>query len=426
MSVRHVVLASVSAAFLAASAAVSAPSAATLSPSALLAQEAYRSLASGNAEAAVLVYGQAIESRELSPEALANALINRGLAFQHLDQHSAAIDDYTAALRLDAMSASLRAMTLYNRGLSQHKMNQPALAIEDYTSALFLDSSFAHAYLSRANLLRDSGQYLFALSDYEKAARFKHPDTARVYFGEALAYAALKRPVESKKSLDRALSANPSFAPALKHLAGLSGKPAGAPIASDPLATASIAGSDLVARKPDLPDPVAPAAELLPAEEMPKVIVAAVAPTRKLITDRVPEYSESDAPEPAPVAISAAEEEEKIVAIEAVPDEPATDEAPAAELPVETVEAAESDPVTGWTVQIASASSEDGAWSTWKKLQNRFKALAKEKPVVVKADLGSKGVFYRVRLTGFDDQDAAKDRCSSLKRKGVSCYISKA
>ena len=174
-----------------------------------------------------------------------------------------------------------------------------------------------------------------------------------------------------------------------------------------------------MARKPDLPDPVAPAAELLPAEEMPKVIVAAVAPTRKLITDRVPEYSECDSPEPAPVAISAAEEEEKIVAIEAVPDEPATDEAPA-----ESVEAAE--PVTGWTVQIASASSEDGAWSTWKKLQNRFKALAKEKPVVVKADLGSKGVFYRIRLTGFDDQDAAKDRCSSLKRKGVSCYISKA
>lgn len=426
MSVRHVVLASVSAAFLAASAAVSAPSAATLSPSALLAQEAYRSLASGNAEAAAVAYGQAIESRELAPEALANALINRGLAFQHLDQHAAAIDDYTAALRLDAMSAPLRAMTLYNRGLSQQKMNQPALAIEDFTSALFLDSSFAHAYLSRANLLRDSGQYLFALSDYEKAARFKHPDTARVYFGEALTYAALKRPVESKKSLDRALAANPAFAPALKHLAGLSGQPAGAPAASDPLTTASIAGSNLAARKPVLPDPVAPAAELLPAEEAPKVILAAVAPKRKLITDRVPEYIETEAPKPEPAAISAAEEEEKILAIEAVPDEPAAEEPVLAEPPVDTAEAPQSAALTGWTVQIASASSEDGAWSTWKKLQNRFKALAKEKPVVVKADLGAKGVFYRVRLTGFEDQDAAKDRCSSLKRKGVSCYISKA
>jgi cell division septation protein DedD len=81
--------------------------------------------------------------------------------------------------------------------------------------------------------------------------------------------------------------------------------------------------------------------------------------------------------------------------------------------------------ITGWAVQISSADSENGAWSTWKKLQSRHKVLKDKKPNVVKADLGSKGVFYRVRLGGFDEQATAKQACAKLKAGGVSCYISK-
>jgi cell division septation protein DedD len=81
---------------------------------------------------------------------------------------------------------------------------------------------------------------------------------------------------------------------------------------------------------------------------------------------------------------------------------------------------------SGWAVQISSADSENGAWSTWKKLQSRHKVLKDKKPNVVKADLGSKGVFYRVRLGGFDEQTAAKQACAKLKAGGVSCYVSKA
>ena len=410
MSVSRVVLASVSAAFLAASAAVSGPAAAT-TPDAnvLLAQEAYKSLASGDADAAISAYDKAIESRGLAPEVLANALLNRGLAYQQINRHEAAIDDYTAALRLDAMSAKLRAVALYNRGLSQHKLSQPAQAIEDFTSALFLDSEFAHAYLGRANTLRDSGQYLFALSDYEKAIRFKHPDAARVHYGEALTFEALRRPKEARQSLERALAANPKFAPAKQRLAAIAAGTLAKPPA-DPIVTGSIAsaGRELVARKTVLPQPIAPSPALLASNSPPKVIFASTAQRRKLITDRVP------AEETAPRA-----EVEKVIAIEPVPDEPVTDE------PVVDEAAASEPAISGWSVQLASASSEDGAWSTWKKLQNRHRALTAEKPVVIKADLGSKGIFYRVRLTGFDDQKAAKGRCSSLKTKGVSCFVSK-
>ena len=161
MSSPRVFLASVCAAFLAASVAVSGPAtAAAQSPSALLASAAYKALSGGDAVTAIASYTTAIESRELEPEVLANALLNRGLAYQYLDQHEQAVGDYSAALRIDAMSAKLRSMALYNRGLSYQKLQKPGAAIEDFTSALFLDGGFAHAYFSRANLLRENGQYL--------------------------------------------------------------------------------------------------------------------------------------------------------------------------------------------------------------------------------------------------------------------------
>jgi cell division septation protein DedD len=59
-------------------------------------------------------------------------------------------------------------------------------------------------------------------------------------------------------------------------------------------------------------------------------------------------------------------------------------------------------------------------------MQKRNKILASQKPVVVKADLGSKGIFYRVRLTGFESQPNAQSACGKLKASGVSCYVSKA
>ena len=59
-------------------------------------------------------------------------------------------------------------------------------------------------------------------------------------------------------------------------------------------------------------------------------------------------------------------------------------------------------------------------------MKARNKALASQEPVVVRADLGTKGVFYRVRLVGFDTQNDANSACSKLKSKGVKCFISKA
>jgi tetratricopeptide (TPR) repeat protein len=432
MSVRRVLLASVSSALLAACVAASGPAfAASNNSNVVLAQQAYQALAAGDQAAAIAGYSQAIESRRLPAEILANALLNRGLAHQQLSEHKEAIDDYTAALQLDAMSGQLRATALYNRGLAQQKLGRQSSAIEDFTSALFLDPTFAHAYYSRGNALRESGQYLFALSDYEKAVRNKHPDMARVYYSEALTYESLQRPVDARKSLELAVAANPNFAQAHDKLASLQGD-APAIAAKDPiLADASGAiGGKLTVRKPDFPTAVAPSAELMSEAAPTDPIETATVDSEELvakINDRLP----GEVPDAAAI-------KEKIVAVEAV-DEPAASEAPAADAepaaddtavadnaPVEPAPEETAAPAAkGWSVQVTSATSEDAAWSTWKKMQAKHRVLGNKKPVVIKADLGAKGVFYRVRLAGFDDQNAAKSTCSKLKAGGVKCFVSK-
>jgi tetratricopeptide (TPR) repeat protein len=419
MSVRSVILASVSSAFLAACVAASGPAfAAAKNPNEIIAEQAYKTLIAGDQQGAIEAYSTAIESQALPMEALANALLNRALAYQQLAAQQDAIDDYTAALRLDAMTAELRAMALYNRGLCQQKLQNLSAAVEDFTSALFLNPAFAQAYLMRGNALRESGQFLFALSDYEKATRYHHPNAAQVYYAEALTYESLRRPNDARKSLELAIAANPDFSAAQEKLATLQSSVVAKPVQ---VAATAVGGGELVMRKPDLPKAVEPSDELLGGSTSDPIVTSAVsAPAVKKIVDRVP------------VA------EEKILAVEAVEDdlEPAVaqplaeeDVASAAAEP-EVVVATEEEPAAealpqGWTVQVASATSEDGAWSTWKKMKAKHQSLASVKPVVVRADLGTKGIVYRVRLAGFEDQNAAKKSCSKLKSSGVSCFVSK-
>jgi tetratricopeptide (TPR) repeat protein len=455
-------------AFLAAPAAVSGAIAANPSSPLDMSIAAREALQAGDTTTAIAGFSEAIESRQMTPEQLANALINRGFAYQQLQEHDRAVDDYTAALRIDAMSGKLRATALYNRGLSQQKLKQPVLAIEDFTSALFLEPEFAHAYYLRGTLLRDNGQYLFALSDFEKAIRFNHPQPHLVYYAEALTYEALRRPNDMQAALNKAVAANPAFQPALSKLAALGVQPASTDATVEPevqLITASVAAPEQIVAKETPPEAVSPPPEL--AGDLPVQMVKGVpVKPQKLIDDRIPpeeglqvatiepaadqqastpadgnaDYTlQADAtPQPAeskPKPVEAAPQTEQIVAVEALP-EPETQEKTAA---FEQPEPAAADPTrddataqssdaqpTGWSVQLSSARDEKLAWGTWEKLKARHKALGDMKPMVIKADLGTKGIYFRLRLGGFDTQAAAQSACGKLKSRGLSCFVSKA
>ncbi len=113
----------------------------------------------------------------------------------------------------------------------------------------------------------------------------------------------------------------------------------------------------------------------------------------------------------------------KVVKVEALPDaEPAPKKR--AQVPV-LKPVAKPSRLSGWNIQISSAKDEKIAWNVWTQLKAKHAILSGQKPVVLRADLGAKGVFYRLRLNGFGNKADAQDLCGKLKSRGVSCFVSR-
>lgn len=444
MSIRSVCLASVCAALLAAGAAVSGASAAQSTAAADAAVKGYKALAGGHPEEAIIQYSQAIDSRELEPADLAMALLNRALARQGLKQMPQAINDYSAALRVDALSPQLRAVALYNRGLAYQAMQKRPQAIEDFTSALYLDPNLPQAFHARANALRESGQYLFALSDYAKARRLNHPQPHVPVYGEALTYEALGRPAETRKALEEALALKPDFTPARERLAklgaaGVAAAPASAPLPAvagtepaftpvtsgrDPVVTGAIGGPDQTVTKLGMPQAVAPPASLFAgAVPIPQTVTHAPP-----VPEIPPAPAQAAKPQPQPqvqvAALDSAATGEAVSTDATAAAEPPSTEPPSTEPAAASPRQGEP---SGWAVQVSSQRNEQAAWTAWRKLQARHgKLLGDSEAVVVRADLGARGVFYRVRINALPDQQDAAALCQRLKRAGTSCFVTAA
>lgn len=74
-------------------------------------------------------------------------------------------------------------------------------------------------------------------------------------------------------------------------------------------------------------------------------------------------------------------------------------------------------------VQLASISSESLAPKEWAKLQKQFPSLGGAKYRVQRADLGAKGIFFRIQA-GPMSKDSAKSVCDSIKAsKPGGCII---
>ncbi|HZP19152.1 MAG TPA: SPOR domain-containing protein [Bauldia sp.] len=76
-------------------------------------------------------------------------------------------------------------------------------------------------------------------------------------------------------------------------------------------------------------------------------------------------------------------------------------------------------------VQLSSQKSEDAARSTYAGLQRKFAAiLGPYKPNIARADLGDRGIYYRVRVGPFSAADAAR-LCEDLRAAGGECIIAR-
>ena len=472
MKLRSVLYASVCSVLLAASAAAPAMAGASeteANPN-TLAVKAMDTLSRGDARGAVLLFDKAINSRRLDPETLASALVNRALARQKLGQHDKAIGDYDAALRIDALSARQRAIALYNRGISWRALGKSAQAIEDFTSALFYDPYFAQAYYSRANVLHRSGQYLFALADYDKALKYGYPKPHRAHYAKALIYRLLERRNDARDALYAALKVQPDYKPARTQLAELlNGKgrgvsfaelaPAGGRPSAGHEASAASAGTvvaaltrsgeaDLNIRKKPMAAPVAPPKGLAAKAHAPRDIIGRGAAVASAGIAKPSAH-------PVRWAAKSGEEAKERVTASVTPAKPVGDgvtvvpaRAPAPEKVIHSglekdakpvAESEEKKPATvagetpkikwtGWAIQISSQRSEDAAWSHWKKLKRKVARVVRTpKPVVMRAEIEGRGTYYRLRLVGFgENRKLARRLCARLKRRGTSCLVTRA
>jgi hypothetical protein len=75
-------------------------------------------------------------------------------------------------------------------------------------------------------------------------------------------------------------------------------------------------------------------------------------------------------------------------------------------------------------VQLSSQKTEAEAAASFRSLQAKFpNELEGRRPVIRRADLGSKGVFYRTMVGPFASGQEANEFCANYKAAGGHCVV---
>ena len=128
-----------------------------------------------------------------------------------------------------------------------------------------------------------------------------------------------------------------------------------------------------------------------------------------------PQVTSEPEPEPAPVTREPVQQDPEPQVTPPASSEPAT--------PVTTTSA--SGALAGThLVQVGAFRSDAEAQTYFSSMQSRFSTLLSGKaPDVQRADLGSRGIYYRLRVGPFDSKSAADNYCARLKAGGQDCLV---
>jgi cell division septation protein DedD len=124
---------------------------------------------------------------------------------------------------------------------------------------------------------------------------------------------------------------------------------------------------------------------------------------------------------PAPDAAAAASAPQQGATAPAAPAKPK----PAAQTASVTPGAAPAAASTKYVVQVGSKKNQTEALASFADMQQKYPTLlANYRPMVQKADLGAKGVWYRLRIGPIADKTAATKLCTQLKSQGLpDCLV---
>ncbi len=75
-------------------------------------------------------------------------------------------------------------------------------------------------------------------------------------------------------------------------------------------------------------------------------------------------------------------------------------------------------------VQLASVKSDQSARNEWARLKKAHSELFDDLALdVQRADLGDRGIFYRIRIGPFPNRATAQDMCAQIKTAKLDCLV---
>ena len=80
-----------------------------------------------------------------------------------------------------------------------------------------------------------------------------------------------------------------------------------------------------------------------------------------------------------------------------------------------------------YVVQVASSRDRADADRLWRKIEVDYRDILPSGVFadIKRADLGDKGVYHRLRLSGLANKDAATQLCNRLKARGQACFVTR-
>ena len=123
---------------------------------------------------------------------------------------------------------------------------------------------------------------------------------------------------------------------------------------------------------------------------------------------------------PSPVAPAAVNQPQQLAATPSgvvAPGAPAPSKPPAGQVPAKA---------GGTRLQLGSVRSEEAARQEWERIKRKNPdLLGSLSAAPIRADLGDKGIYYRIETAPVADSAAAERLCNQLKQRDIGCIIAR-
>lgn len=156
-----------------------------------------------------------------------------------------------------------------------------------------------------------------------------------------------------------------------------------------------------------------------------KVVEHLLAPAEKPMPRPAPSPSQTDAARPStgamPPASSTPENPPAVTQMAQPQQQAAASPSKAAQAP-----SSPSKPAAGTRLQLGSLRSEDAARQEWERIKRKNSdLLGSLSATPVRADLGDKGIYYRIQAGPIADPAAAERICGELKQRSIGCILAR-